>query len=185
MFRSLSELIFNTSEIETNLFGMADDVYNTIEIFEEAARFETKIARPYKMISSILDCLVFMVVALMMVGFIMHDRIMVFRELARTGRPKSQRVAVRSSRRRKPRRAFDSSLPEKENENTVVPAEEDDNSIGCSGNETDGEDNSTLRPQDDGQHKEYAMVGTPKWALNWLITLRNKSFGSYYDGLFR
>jgi len=40
MFRSLSELIFNTSEIETNLFGMADDVYNTIEIFEEAARFE-------------------------------------------------------------------------------------------------------------------------------------------------
>ncbi|XP_016951069.1 uncharacterized protein LOC108025233 [Drosophila biarmipes] len=182
MFRFLSELIFKTSEIESNLFGMADDVYNTIEIFEEAARFETKIARPYKMISSFLDCLVFMVVALMLVGFIMHDRIVVFRNLARIGTRKSQRAAVRTNRSRQPRRSLDSLLPENDNENVEKPAEEDDNSVGNCGNETDGEDNATLRPQD---HKHYAMIGTPKWALNWLTTLRNKSFGSFYDGLFR
>ncbi|XP_070073819.1 uncharacterized protein [Drosophila takahashii] len=160
MFRSLFVMIFNTSEIEANIFGMADDVYNTIEIFKEAATFEERIARPYKMLSGVLDCLVFMVVALMV-------------------------VAVRQNRIRKPKRASGTLLPENDNENAVEPEEKDDNSIGFSGNDDNDEDNITLRPKDEGENKEIAMIGTPKWALKWLTTLRNKSFGSFYDGLFR
>ncbi|XP_017007078.2 uncharacterized protein [Drosophila takahashii] len=182
MFRSLFVMIFNTSEIEANIFGMADDVYNTIEIFKEAATFEERIARPYKMLSGVLDCLVFMVVALMVVGFIMHDRIVAFRKMAKR---KNQKVAVRQNRIRKPKRASGTLLPENDNENAVEPEEKDDNSIGFSGNDDNDEDNITLRPKDEGENKEIAMIGTPKWALKWLTTLRNKSFGSFYDGLFR
>ncbi|XP_039493725.1 uncharacterized protein LOC120453204 [Drosophila santomea] len=181
MFRSLSALMFNTSQIEANLFGMADDVYNTIEIFKEAARFEAKFGRPYRMISSFIDCLVFMVVALMVVGFIMHDRIVLFRKLARINQNNNQDVMVKAKRIRKPEKA--ASLPENDTDNVVDQAEEDDISIANSGNAID-EDAATLQPIDD-EKKAMAMVGTPKWAIKWLSTIRNKSFGSIYDGWFR
>ncbi|XP_016969614.2 uncharacterized protein LOC108037536 [Drosophila rhopaloa] len=182
MFRSFSVLMFNTSETEANLFGMADDVYNTIEIFKEAARFEAKIARPFKMVSNIIDCLVFMAVALIVVAFIMHDRIVVFRKLAKISRQRSQKVAVKEKKIPTPRKVSSTSHPKSCNENDEEPAEDDGNSIRTG---VDDEDAITLQPSDHGEIRENTMVGTPKWAFNWLSTLRNKDFGSIYDGWFR
>ncbi|XP_032579360.1 uncharacterized protein LOC116801799 [Drosophila sechellia] len=183
MFRSLSVLMFNTSQIETNLFGMADDVYNTIEIFKEAASFEARIGRPYRMISSLIDCLVFMVVALMVVGFIMHDRIMLFTKLARINQRINQEVTVKSKRIRKSKTS--DSLPEEDDTvNAVDQSEEDGISVANSEYATD-DDIATLQPIDDEDTSKAAMLGTPKWAFKWLATIRNKSFGSIYDGWFR
>ncbi|XP_017131294.1 uncharacterized protein LOC108148671 [Drosophila elegans] len=176
MFRSLSVLMFNTSEIEANLFGMADDVYNTIEIFKEAATFETKIARPYKLVSNIMDCLVFMAVALMVVAFIMHDRIVVFRKLAKINLERSERKRIPH-----PRKVSSTSLVENDIENAKEPAEDD--GVG-NGTETDDADTITIQPSDHAQIKEKTMVGTPKWAFNWLSTIKNKGFGTIYDGFF-
>jgi len=183
MFRSLSVLMFNTSQIETNLFGMADDVYNTIEIFKEAASFEAKIGRPYRMISSLIDCLVFMVVALMVVGFIMYDRIMLFTKLAKINQRYNQEVIVKAKRIRKPKTS--DSLPEEDDtENAVDQAEEDGISVAHSEYATD-DDVATLQPIDDEDTIKVAMFGTPNWAFKWLATIRNESFGSIYDGYFR
>ncbi|XP_017082908.1 uncharacterized protein LOC108115828 [Drosophila eugracilis] len=163
MFHSLSVLLFNTSEIEANLFGMADDVYNTIEIFKEAARFEDLIVRPYKMISNLIDCLVFMTVALIAVGFIMYDRIVVFAIHAGIFKLSTQKVAVNTKSIQYPRKATNTLPLENDNENSVEPADEDDNSV-------------EVQP-----NHRLEMVGTPKWAFSWLSGMKIKAIGSVYD----
>ncbi|XP_017038973.1 uncharacterized protein LOC108086546 [Drosophila ficusphila] len=183
MFFSLSALIINNSEIEANLFGMADDVYSTIEIFKEAVKFEARIARPYKMVENIIDCLVFMVVALMIVAFTMHDRIVALRKCSRISKIVSQRALGKEKKRRHQNKDSNTSLLKNNNGNAVEP--EEDESIGNPEILANDDDTITLQPLDNLQNQKSAMVGTPKWAENWLSTIRNKAIGSIFDGLFR
>ncbi|XP_022214643.1 uncharacterized protein LOC111069034 [Drosophila obscura] len=54
---------FNTTEVEMNMFVMADDVYNMMEIFSEAATFQARMIKHIDHMLEICDVLVFMLLA--------------------------------------------------------------------------------------------------------------------------
>lgn len=171
MFESLSVLLFNTTEIERNLFGMADDVYRSIDIFEKAGKFEARIARPYEMVSKIIDCIVFMAVALTIVGLTLQKRFVKLWKLSRLSHLREQ-MSHRVSEKviiAVARSASATSLPEN------VEEQEDD---GIS-------NPKTLVDDTEDALEKKSMVGTAQWAKNWLYSTKIKSFGSIYDNLFR
>ncbi|XP_034665243.1 uncharacterized protein LOC117899372 [Drosophila subobscura] len=64
---------FNTTEVETNVFVMADDVYNMMEIFNEAASFEGRMIKRIEHLLSICDVLVFVVLATIVGPYLVHN----------------------------------------------------------------------------------------------------------------
>ncbi|XP_034128141.1 uncharacterized protein LOC117583733 [Drosophila guanche] len=64
---------FNTTEVEANVFVMADDVYNLMEIFNEAASFEGRMIKRIEHLLSICDVLVFVVLATIVGPYLVHN----------------------------------------------------------------------------------------------------------------
>ncbi|BFF92637.1 uncharacterized protein DMAD_10650 [Drosophila madeirensis] len=64
---------FNTTEVETNVLVMADDVYNMMEIFNEAASFEGRMIKRIEHLLSICDVLVFVVLATIVGPYLVHN----------------------------------------------------------------------------------------------------------------
>ncbi|XP_017036791.1 uncharacterized protein [Drosophila kikkawai] len=175
MFHSLSVLLFNTSEIERNLFSMADDVYQTIEIFEQAAKFEARIGRPFEMLSMIFDCLVFLAVALAIVALVLQKRFEKLWQLARLSHLREQTTNLKKINKKETlpvaRSSSVTSLPE-------VNAEPEDDGISIPKDETSDKEEDNILEQKN-------MFGTSRWARNWRVSMKIQNFGSFYDTWFR
>ncbi|XP_020811679.1 uncharacterized protein LOC110186758 [Drosophila serrata] len=175
MFHGLSVMLFNTSEIERNVFGMADDVYRTIDIFEQAARFEASIGRPFDLLSMVFDCLVFMAVALIVVALVLQKRFVKLWQLARLSRLREQVPGINKANKKdtfpETRSSSVTSLPE-------LNQQLEDDGISIHKLETsENEEEDTLEMK--------KMVGTALWAKNWRVSTKIQSFGSFYDTWFR
>ncbi|EDV30404.1 uncharacterized protein Dana_GF23270 [Drosophila ananassae] len=186
MLRRLSVYMFNTAEIESNLFAMADDVYGTIEIFKDAAKFESQFARPFEMISALFDCVVFMAVAVMVIGFTMHSRIVKFRKLSRQSYHQ-KRTTVDGSPQGQTRLAFNTYLRVKNNDDAedISSTKEDETSLNNSRMNTADEDTATLQPLDAENEAVVTPVGHTNWGMHWFTILRIKGIGTIYDSLFQ
>nr|XP_017101014.2 uncharacterized protein LOC108128127 [Drosophila bipectinata] len=185
MLRRLSMYMFNTAEIESNLFAMADDVYGTIEIFKDAAKFESRFARPFEMISALFDCVVFMAVAVMVIGFTMHSRIAKFRQLSRQTFSQ-KRTKLAGSTQSQARLAFNTALRLKKNDDVedTSSKKEDETSLNNSIMGT-ADDAVTLQPLDAENEAVVKTVESTKWGMHWFTILRIKGIGTIYDSLFQ
>lgn len=181
--------MFNTAEIESNLFAMADDVYGTIEIFKDAAKFESKFARPFEMISALFDCVVFMAVAVMVIGFTMYSRIIKFRKLSKQSH-KQKRARVDGSPQRQTMLAFNTFLRVESNDDAedISSTKEDETCPNNSRMNHVDEDAVTLQPLvgQNGQNEAVVSpIGHTNWGMNWFTILRIKGIGTIYDNLFQ